>query len=73
MIEASSLLPLRYEHERLMSSLALRFGCEMAVLVGDPKQLSPTLAGVPAEHTQGLEQTLFDRYCDSFSCLSDKL
>ena len=39
----------------------LRFGCEKLVLVGDPRQLDPTLAGGDATHNDGLEQTLFDR------------
>lgn len=31
------------------------------VLVGDPKQLAPTIQGSEASHQQGLEQTLFER------------
>ncbi|XP_041364413.1 uncharacterized protein LOC121379827 [Gigantopelta aegis] len=49
MTEPSSLLPIA------------RFGCEKLVLVGDPKQLDPTIQGSEAGHQEGLEQTLFDR------------
>ena len=39
-----------------------RFGCEKLVLVGDPKQLDPTIqCGGDVTHSSGLEQTLFDR------------
>ncbi|XP_074646101.1 5'-3' DNA helicase ZGRF1-like [Tubulanus polymorphus] len=38
-----------------------RFSCHKIVLVGDPKQLGPTLQGSEAAHEEGLEQTLFDR------------
>ncbi|XP_068706006.1 5'-3' DNA helicase ZGRF1-like isoform X2 [Montipora foliosa] len=38
-----------------------RFECQRLVLVGDPKQLSPTIQGSEPEHEAGLEQTLFDR------------
>ncbi|KAK1342256.1 hypothetical protein QTO34_015012 [Cnephaeus nilssonii] len=51
MTEPSSLLPIA------------RFGCEKLVLVGDPKQLPPTIQGSDAAHKNGLEQTLFDRLC----------
>ncbi|XP_064620241.1 uncharacterized protein LOC135483350 [Lineus longissimus] len=47
--EPSSLLPIA------------RFKCEKLVLIGDPKQLGPTLQGSEAAHLNGLEQTLFDR------------
>ncbi|XP_069124760.1 uncharacterized protein [Argopecten irradians] len=49
MTEPSSMLPVA------------KFGCEKLLLVGDPKQLDPTIKGVEAAHTNGLEQTLFDR------------
>ena len=42
-------------------SLRFRFGCEKLVLVGDPKQLDPTIQCGDATHDSGLEQTLFDR------------
>nr|XP_044623301.1 protein ZGRF1 isoform X2 [Equus asinus] len=40
-----------------------RFECEKLILVGDPKQLPPTVQGSDAAHENGLEQTLFDRLC----------
>ncbi|XP_057402985.1 protein ZGRF1 isoform X4 [Balaenoptera acutorostrata] len=40
-----------------------RFECEKLILVGDPKQLPPTIQGSEAAHENGLEQTLFDRLC----------
>lgn len=40
-----------------------RFQCEKLVLVGDPKQLPPTIQGSESVHGKGLEQTLFDRLC----------
>ncbi|XP_056212153.1 protein ZGRF1 isoform X9 [Falco biarmicus] len=40
-----------------------RFQCEKLVLVGDPKQLPPTIQGSESVHEKGLEQTLFDRLC----------
>ncbi|XP_010145146.1 PREDICTED: protein ZGRF1-like [Eurypyga helias] len=40
-----------------------RFQCEKLVLVGDPKQLPPTIQGSESIHEHGLEQTLFDRLC----------
>ncbi|CAN2388902.1 zinc ion binding, partial [Pristimantis euphronides] len=40
-----------------------RFQCEKLILVGDPKQLSPTIQGSEAAHECGLEQTLFSRLC----------
>ncbi|MBZ3876534.1 Protein ZGRF1 [Sciurus carolinensis] len=40
-----------------------RFKCEKLILVGDPKQLPPTIQGSDAAHENGLEQTLFDRLC----------
>lgn len=40
-----------------------RFECEKLVLVGDPKQLPPSIQGSDAAHENGLEQTLFDRLC----------
>ncbi|XP_074607425.1 uncharacterized protein LOC141860282 isoform X2 [Acropora palmata] len=49
MTEPASLLPLA------------RFECQRLVLVGDPKQLSPTIQGSEPEHECGLEQTMFDR------------
>ena len=49
MTEPASLLPIA------------RFHCHRLVLVGDPKQLSPTIQASDSEHTQGLEQTMFDR------------
>ncbi|XP_037990915.1 protein ZGRF1 [Motacilla alba alba] len=51
MTEPASLLPIA------------RFQCEKLVLVGDPKQLPPTIQGSESVHEQGLEQTLFDRLC----------
>ncbi|KAL1772158.1 ZGRF1 isoform X2 [Sigmodon hispidus] len=51
MTEPASLLPIaRFESEKL-------------ILVGDPKQLPPTIQGSDAAHEHGLEQTLFDRLC----------
>ncbi|XP_062594375.1 LOW QUALITY PROTEIN: uncharacterized protein LOC134255841 [Saccostrea cucullata] len=38
-----------------------KFACEKLVLVGDPKQLDPTIQGSEANHSEGLEQTMFDR------------
>ncbi|XP_067895868.1 5'-3' DNA helicase ZGRF1-like isoform X2 [Heterodontus francisci] len=40
-----------------------RFGCEKLILVGDPKQLPPTIQGSECAHDAGLERTLFDRMC----------
>ncbi|KAM8764493.1 5'-3' DNA helicase ZGRF1-like [Rhynchonycteris naso] len=51
MTEPTSLLPIA------------RFECEKLILVGDPKQLPPTIQGSDAAHENGLEQTLFDRLC----------
>ncbi|XP_010708286.1 protein ZGRF1 isoform X2 [Meleagris gallopavo] len=51
MTEPTSLLPIA------------RFQCEKLVLVGDPKQLPPTIQGSESTHDKGLEQTLFDRLC----------
>ncbi|XP_031360527.2 5'-3' DNA helicase ZGRF1 [Lonchura striata] len=51
MTEPASLLPIA------------RFQCEKLVLVGDPRQLPPTIQGSESVHGQGLEQTLFDRLC----------
>ncbi|XP_061848194.1 protein ZGRF1 isoform X1 [Colius striatus] len=51
MTEPASLLPIA------------RFQCEKLVLVGDPKQLPPTIQGSESHHEKGLEQTLFDRLC----------
>ncbi|KAB0342652.1 hypothetical protein FD754_019578 [Muntiacus muntjak] len=51
MTEPASLLPIA------------RFECEKLILVGDPKQLPPTIQGSDASHENGLEQTLFDRLC----------
>ncbi|KFR17004.1 Uncharacterized protein C4orf21, partial [Opisthocomus hoazin] len=51
MTEPASLLPVA------------RFQCEKLVLVGDPKQLPPTIQGSESVHEKGLEQTLFDRLC----------
>ncbi|KAM3936811.1 LOW QUALITY PROTEIN: 5'-3' DNA helicase ZGRF1 [Leptodactylus fuscus] len=51
MTEPTSLLPIA------------RFQCEKLILVGDPKQLSPTIQGSEAAHEFGLEQTLFNRLC----------
>ncbi|ETE70751.1 hypothetical protein L345_03439, partial [Ophiophagus hannah] len=39
------------------------FECEKLILVGDPKQLPPTIQGSESAHESGLEQTLFDRLC----------
>ncbi|XP_047124411.1 5'-3' DNA helicase ZGRF1 isoform X2 [Hydra vulgaris] len=38
-----------------------RFHCERLILVGDPKQLSPTIQGSESDHDMGLELTLFER------------
>ncbi|XP_053767699.1 5'-3' DNA helicase ZGRF1 isoform X3 [Desmodus rotundus] len=51
MTEPASLLPVA------------RFECEKLILVGDPKQLPPTVQGSDAAHEHGLEQTLFNRLC----------
>ncbi|XP_075056542.1 5'-3' DNA helicase ZGRF1 isoform X3 [Mixophyes fleayi] len=51
MTEPASLLPIA------------RFQCEKLILVGDPKQLSPTIQGSEYAHEYGLEQTLFNRLC----------
>ncbi|NXV82115.1 ZGRF1 protein, partial [Atlantisia rogersi] len=51
MTEPASLLPIS------------RFQCEKLVLVGDPRQLPPTIQGSESVHDKGLEQTLFDRLC----------
>nr|XP_060635057.1 protein ZGRF1 isoform X2 [Anolis sagrei ordinatus] len=51
MTEPASLLPVA------------RFQCEKLILVGDPKQLPPTIQGSESAHDQGMEQTLFDRMC----------
>ncbi|XP_066488441.1 5'-3' DNA helicase ZGRF1 [Tiliqua scincoides] len=51
MTEPASLLPIA------------RFNCEKLILVGDPKQLPPTIQGSESAHGDGLEQTLFDRLC----------
>ncbi|XP_060248703.1 protein ZGRF1 isoform X1 [Meriones unguiculatus] len=51
MTEPASLLPIA------------RFECEKLILVGDPKQLPPTIQGSDAAHENGLEQTLFNRLC----------
>ncbi|XP_053556164.1 protein ZGRF1 [Bombina bombina] len=51
MTEPASMLPIA------------RFQCEKLILVGDPKQLSPTIQGSEAAHEKGLEQTLFNRLC----------
>nr|XP_042715838.1 protein ZGRF1 [Chrysemys picta bellii] len=40
-----------------------RFECEKLILVGDPRQLPPTIQGSEGAHNNGLEQTLFDRLC----------
>ncbi|XP_053387906.1 uncharacterized protein LOC123563456 isoform X2 [Mercenaria mercenaria] len=49
MTEPASLLPVA------------KFGCQKLLLVGDPKQLDPTIQGADAAHQNGLEQTMFDR------------
>ncbi|KAL4240490.1 Protein zgrf1 [Mactra antiquata] len=49
MTEPASLLPVA------------KFGCQKLLLVGDPKQLDPTLQSCESAHENGLEQTLFDR------------
>ncbi|KAM4706627.1 5'-3' DNA helicase ZGRF1 [Discoglossus pictus] len=51
MTEPASLLPIA------------RFQCGKLILVGDPKQLSPSIQGSEAAHERGLEQTLFNRLC----------
>ncbi|XP_077862395.1 5'-3' DNA helicase ZGRF1-like [Saccoglossus kowalevskii] len=50
MTEPTSLLPIA------------RFECEKLILVGDPKQLNPTIQGSEPLHKSGLQQTLFDRF-----------
>eukprot|EP00041_Stephanoeca_diplocostata_P029172 m.854889 g.854889 ORF g.854889 m.854889 type:complete len:1374 (+) comp23504_c0_seq30:183-4304(+) len=42
-----------------------RFNCQNLVLVGDPKQLSPAIPGAEAEHSHGLEQSMFQRLMKS--------
>jgi hypothetical protein len=49
MTEPTSLLPIA------------RFGCRKLVLVGDPQQLRPTVAGPECAHTHGLDQPMFER------------
>ncbi|XP_052214984.1 protein ZGRF1-like isoform X3 [Dreissena polymorpha] len=49
MTEPASLLPVA------------RYQCQKLILVGDPKQLDPTIEGADSVHANGLEQTLFDR------------
>eukprot|EP00049_Salpingoeca_infusionum_P022730 m.8426 g.8426 ORF g.8426 m.8426 type:complete len:1362 (-) comp5355_c0_seq1:4791-8876(-) len=49
MSEPSALLPVA------------RFRCGLLLLVGDPKQLSPTISGAPTKTRHGLEQTMFER------------
>ena len=53
------------ECSQMMEPLSMlpvaRFKCEKLVLVGDPKQLSPTIQGSEAEHGSSLERTLFER------------
>lgn len=51
------------EHFSCFFTFLFRFQCEKLVLVGDPKQLPPTIQGSESVHEQGLEQTLFDRLC----------
>ncbi|KAM3831467.1 5'-3' DNA helicase ZGRF1 [Vipera latastei] len=51
MTEPSSLFPIA------------SFECEKLILVGDPKQLPPTIQGSESAHDSSLEQTLFDRLC----------
>ena len=45
----------------MLFSCLTRFGCSKLILVGDPKQLDPTIQGSDVTHSSGLEQTLFDR------------
>jgi len=53
------------ECSQMMEPLSLlpiaRFKCEKLVLVGDPKQLAPTIQGSEAEHSENLELTMFER------------
>ncbi|XP_067933327.1 uncharacterized protein [Watersipora subatra] len=49
MTEPLSLLPMK------------RAACSKLVLVGDPRQLRPTIQGSESSHDHGLEQTMFDR------------
>lgn len=50
-----------------------RFNCQNLVLVGDPKQLSPAIPGAEAEHTQGLEQSMFQRLMKTMPPASYKM
>lgn len=45
----------------MIAASCCRFGCSKLILVGDPKQLDPTIQGGDVTHSSGLEQTLFDR------------
>ena len=53
------------ECSQMMEPLSMlpigRFRCEKLVLVGDPKQLSPTIQGSEPAHDSGLEMTMFER------------
>ncbi|KAK7814542.1 hypothetical protein U0070_005845 [Myodes glareolus] len=51
------------EQHKLGTNRTLLKQCEKLILVGDPKQLPPTIQGSDAAHENGLEQTLFDRLC----------
>ncbi|XP_029463922.1 neurogenin-2 [Rhinatrema bivittatum] len=57
-------LPVEWELSlEVWNHICARFECEKLILVGDPKQLSPTIQGSECAHDNGLEQTLFDRLC----------
>ena len=63
MTEPNALLPIARSRGLHTSALMTRnrFSCSRLMLVGDPKQLDPTITGSESEHSLGLEQTLFDR------------
>ncbi|OXB68179.1 hypothetical protein ASZ78_012277 [Callipepla squamata] len=62
---AKAILPYRtfFKGFYFFITFLFRFQCEKLVLVGDPKQLPPTIQGSESVHEKGLEQTLFDRLC----------
>ena len=53
------------ECSQMMEPLSMlpiaRFKCQRLILVGDPKQLRPTIQGSEASHAEGLEVTMFER------------
>lgn len=77
MTEPVASLPMRFGCEYLVWKLVCREPCMPEinanaclsfipgqVLVGDPKQLPPTIGGSEATHERGLEYTLFERLAD---------